>query len=111
MDLVNEINDLTKLLEAKIRELAVVCREYADAYTAYRVLLAQTLVKLKKEGMAATIAYDIARGDGEVASAKNEEIYKEGIYMACRESINAIKLEIKIKQEQYNKEWAQAKNE
>lgn len=109
MDLANEINELSILLDNKISELGKNVREYGDAYTEYRVLLAQKLLLLRSDGMPVTIAYDIARGDKIVAQAKKREIYAEGIYKANIESIQAIKLRIKLKQEQYNKEWNNTK--
>ena len=60
---------------------------------------------LKNEGFAITLAGDIARGKPEIAKLKFEEISKEAIYRANLESINALKLEIKIIQEQINKEY------
>lgn len=105
MDLLQElwrVNDLlTKALEQyKSRGL-----EYAKAYATYRKLVAQELLKLKAEGMPVTIAYDIARGKEEVASAKEQEIIAECMYKSCQEAINTFKLQIKILQEQINKEW------
>ena len=106
MDLANEINQLSIVLDNKISELPKNNREYADAYTEYRVILAQKLLLLRSDGMPVTIAYDIARGDDTVAKAKRREIYAEGIYKANIESIQALKLQIKLKQEQLNNEWS-----
>lgn len=105
MDLTNELNYKIKMLDACIRELSKTGREYAKAYTDYRVALAKELLKLKDEGYAITLAGDIARGKPEIARLKFEEISKEAIYKANIESINAIKLTIKVLQEQANKEW------
>jgi hypothetical protein len=79
--------------------------DYAKAYTNYRVALAKELVKLKEEGYAITLAGDIARGKPDIAHLKYEEISKEAIYKANMESINVLKLQIKIIQEQLNKEY------
>lgn len=105
MDIVQELNYKVKLLDASIRELAKTGREYAKAYTDYRMALAKELVRLKDEGYAITLASDIARGKPEIAHLKFEEISKEAVYKANIESINAIKLTIKVLQEQINKEW------
>lgn len=105
MDITEELQYKLKLLDASIKELSKTGREYASAYTNYRMALAKELVKLKDEGYAITLAGDIARGKPEIAHLKFEEISKEAVYKANLESINATKLTIKILQEQVNKEW------
>ena len=105
MDLYNELQQKCKLLDNSVRILRKSGSDYAKAYTDYRIALAKELVKLKAEGYAITLANDIARGKPEIAHLKFEEISKEAIYKANLESINALKLEIKIIQEQLNKEY------
>lgn len=105
MDLFNELQEKTKKLDNAIRLLKTTGSDYAKAYTEYRMALAKELVILKNEGYAITLAGDIARGKPEIAHLKFKEISCEAIYKANLESINATKLEIKIIQEQINKEW------
>lgn len=105
MDLTIELNGKLKDLDIAIRSLRKTGSDYAEAYTQYRVALAQELVKLKNEGYAITLAENIARGKPEIAKLKFNEISKEAIYKANQESINAIKLHIKVIQEQMNKEY------
>ena len=106
MDLVNELNYKTQQLDNAINQLAKTGREYASAYTEYRVALAQELLKLKNEGYAITLAGDIARGRKEIASLKFKEISSEALYKANLERINALKLEIKLISNQIDKEWS-----
>lgn len=106
MDLVNELNEKCRLLDNSIRALRKTGSEYAKAYTDYRIALAEELLKLKAEGYAITLAGDLARGIPSVAQLKFEEISKEAIYKANLESINALKLEIKIIQNQIDKEFS-----
>jgi hypothetical protein len=105
MDLYTELINKTKLLDNSIKMLRKTGSEYAKAYTDYRIALAKELLILKNEGYAITLAGDIARGKPEIAHLKFEEISKEAIYKANMESINALKLEIKIIQNQLDKEW------
>jgi hypothetical protein len=105
MDIANEISQKTTLLDNSIKMLRKTGSDYAKAYTDYRIALAKELLILKNEGYAITLAGDIARGKPEIAHLKFEEISKEAIYKANIESINVLKLEIKILQEQYNKEY------
>ena len=106
MDILNEMNNKTKLLDLQVANLGKTGRDYAKAYTEYRVALAKELVKLKDEGYAITLAGDIARGKPEIARLKFQEIAAEALYKANLESINCLKLEIKILQSQIDKEWA-----
>lgn len=106
MDLLQELWKTNELLTKALEQFKQRGREYAEAYRNYRVLLAQELLRLKAEGTPVTIAYDIARGKEEVANAKEQEIITESLYKSCQEAINTYKLQIKILQEQINKEWA-----
>ena len=105
MDLFNELQKLTKELDISIKSLRKTGEEYAKAYTNYRVLLAQELLKLKDEGMAVTLAYDVARGKQEIAQAKFNEISKEAIYKANQEAIQSIKLKMRLTESQLQREY------
>ena len=105
MDLVNELNNLINKLDISVKSLRNTGSDYAKAYTDYRVALAKELMLLKEEGYAITLAGDIARGKPEIARLKFKEISTEAIYKANQESINALKLQIKIIQNQIDKEW------
>lgn len=108
MDLQEEQDKKLKDLDIAIKSLRKTGRDYAKAYTDYRIAIAQELIKLKNEGYAITLAGDIARGKPEIAKLKFDEICKEAIYKANQESINATKLAIKIIEEQKNREWGNA---
>lgn len=106
MDLIIQMNELNSLLTSALTEYKRRGKEYARAYANYRKMLAQELLRLKAEGMPVTIAYDIARGKEEIANAKEQEIITECLYKSCQEAINTYKLQIKILQEQINKEMS-----
>ena len=106
MDLYNELNNLISKLDVSVKSLRKTGSEYAKAYTDYRVALAKELLILKEEGYAITLAGDIARGKPEIAKLKFKEISTEAIYKANQEAINSTKLQIKIIQEQINKEYS-----
>lgn len=106
MDLYNELNNLISKLDVSVKSLRKTGSEYAKAYTDYRVALAKELMILKEEGYAITLAGDIARGKPEIAKLKFKEISTEAIYKANQEAINSTKLQIKIIQEQLNKEYS-----
>lgn len=105
MDLYNEIQEKSRLLDNSVKMLRKTGSEYAKAYTDYRVALAKELMILKNDGYAITLAGDIARGKPEIAHLKFEEISKEAIYKANLESINVLKLQIKILENQIEREY------
>ena len=109
MDLFDEIQEQIKKLNISIKSLRKTGSDYAEAYTNYRIKLAEKLVELKEGGMPVTIAYDVARGQKDIAKEKYEEIVKEAIYKANQEAINAIKLEIRILEGQLSREWSNEK--
>lgn len=109
MDLMQELWRINELLGKALEQYKTRGVEYAKAYANYRKLVAQELLKLKADGMPVTIAYDIARGKEEIADAKEKEIIAETLYKSCQEAINTYKLQIKILQEQINKEWVNEK--
>lgn len=105
MDLYEQLKKLTELLNSALREYSKRGKEYAEAYRDYRVAVAKQLLELRDAGMPVTIAYDIARGNEYVADLKMKEIISESLYKSCQEAINTYKLQIKILQEQINKEY------
>lgn len=105
MDLYNELQEKCRLLDNSIKMLRKTGSDYAKAYTDYRKELAKELIKLKDEGYAITLAGDIARGKPEIAHLKFEEISKEAIYKANMESINVLKLQIKVLENQLEREY------
>lgn len=109
MDLLNELQAKINELNISIKSLRNTGREYAKSYTEYRIKLAEKLVELKNDGMPVTIAYDVARGDKEIAKAKYNEIAKEAIYKANQEAIQSIKLQIRVIEGQINREWNNTK--
>lgn len=106
MDLLNQITSLTEQLSASVRALRKTGQDFAEAQMNYRIALAQKITELEATGRPVTNLLYIAKGDKNVARAKYEEICKEAIYKANLESINAIKVNIRILDTQYQKEWS-----
>lgn len=105
MEEIQKMQELNTYLTTALAEYKKRGTDYAKAYKNYRMLLSQELLKLKAEGMPVTIAYDIARGTEKVANAKEQEIITECLYKSCQEAINTYKLQIKILQENMNKDY------
>ena len=105
MEELQKLEELNNLLTSALSEYKKRGQDYAKAYKNYRVKVAQKLLQLKAEGMPVTISYDIARGDEEVANAKEQEIITECLYKSCQEAVNVYKLKIKILHENINKDY------
>ena len=105
-----KIEELNNLLTSALSEYKKRGQDYAKAYRDYRVKVAQKLLELKAEGMPVTISYDIARGNEEVAKAKEQEIITECLYKSCQEAILTYKLQIKILQAQINNDYGNGSN-
>ena len=110
MEELQKLEELNNLLTSALSEYKKRGQDYAKAYKNYRVKVAQKLLQLKAEGMPVTISYDIARGDEEVANAKEQEIITECLYKSCQEAVNVFKLQIKILQAQINNDYGNGGN-
>lgn len=109
MDLLEQINNVCSELDMAVRSLRQTGKDYAEAYTNYRMELAKELIKLKDEGYAITLAGDIARGKREIAMLKFKEITSEAVYKANLERINVNKLRAKLLDNQLSREWSNEK--
>ena len=110
MEELQKLEELNNLLTSALSEYKKRGQDYAKAYRDYRIKVAQKLLQLKADGMPVTISYDVARGDEEVAKAKEQEIITECLYKSCQEAINVYKLKIKILQRQINKDFENGGN-
>lgn len=110
MEELQKLEELNNLLTSALSEYKKRGQDYAKAYKNYRVKVSQKLLQLKAEGMPVTISYDIARGDEEVANAKEQEIITECLYKSCQEAVNVYKLKIKILQAQINNDYGNGGN-
>lgn len=100
-----EIDYKLKLLNKAVEEIPKRSKEYAKWYREYRVLLRQQLMQERLNGTPVTIAYDIARGEEQVANAKEQEIISKGMLDSCYEAINVYKLETKVLTNYFDKEY------
>jgi len=62
-------------------------RAYAEAERAYRILLAQTITRLKAEGVAWSSTADLARGDKAVADLKLKRDVAEAVYETTKAAL------------------------
>lgn len=72
--------------------------------------LSKRLTELRAEGQAVTHLADIARGERNIAKLRFNRDVAKGLYDSSQEAINVYKIKIKVLENQYSREWGQAKN-
>lgn len=105
MDLINEIGQKSRLLDAAIKELGKRGRAYAQAERDYRVSMARKIMEEREKGTPVTIISDLCRGNPEIAKLRFERDCAEVVYKSALEAINAMKLQIRILDAQVGREW------
>lgn len=110
MDLFEEITKLINELDVSVRQLRKSGTERAEAERKYKICLKQEALKLREEGMPVTLIDKVIYGVREVADLRFDRDVKETVYQANLEAINSTKLKLRIVNEQYEREWGQAKN-
>lgn len=105
MDLYNELQTKVKELDISIKQLRVTGTEYADAEKTYKILLRTECLKLRDEGMAIGMIDKTCYGIPSVAEARFKRDVAEAVYKANMEAINSIKLQMRLIENQIQREW------
>lgn len=105
MDLLNELNQKLKELDISVKQLRVSGSSYAQAERDYKVKLREECLKLRDDGMAIGMIDKTCYGIPSVAELRFKRDIAETIYKANLESINSIKLQIRILENQIDREW------
>lgn len=108
-DLYQEIQQKTKQLEVSIKQLRKSGSDYAEAERDYKVLLRSECLKLRDEGMAIGLIDKTCYGIPSVAEARFKRDVAEAVFKANLEAINSIKLQLRLIENQLQREWGAAK--
>lgn len=108
-DLVTEIGNKSRMLDVAIAELKKRGQKYAEAEKAYRIALARRILDEREKGTPVTIISDICRGSAQIAGLRFERDCAEVVYKSAMESINSMKLQIRLMDSQLDREWGAAK--
>lgn len=111
MELYNELQNKTKQLDLSIKQLRKNGTEYAEAEKAYKILLRQECLKLRDEGMAIGMIDKTCFGIPSVAEARFRRDIAEAVYKANLEAINSIKLQMRLIENQLQREWGNTGND
>ena len=110
MELFNDIQELIEKLNIAIKSLAKKGQELAEAERDYKITLRQEALKLRQEkNMAVTLINQIIYGIPEVADKRFKRDIAEAMYQTNLEYINTTKLQLRILENQLQREWS--KNE
>lgn len=104
-DLFNQLQSKTKELEISIKSLRQTGTKYAQAEKDYKVLLRQECLKLRDDGMAIGMIDKTCYGIPSVAEARFKRDVAEAIYKANLEAINSIKLQMRLIENQLQREY------
>ena len=105
MDLYNEIQQKIRELEISIRSLRKTGQKYAEAERDYKILLRQEVLKMRDEGQAIGVITLTCYGIPSVAEARFKRDTAEAIYKANLEAINSIKLQLRLLENQIQREY------
>ena len=106
MDLVQEREYLKKQLNVSIKSLRENGTKLAEAEKEYKIAVNKKVLELKDSGMAATLIQLVIYGYEEIAKLRFLRDSAEVIYKANQEAINSLKLQIRIIDNQIDKEWS-----
>lgn len=104
-DLINDVQQKIRELETSVRALRKTGTAFAEAERDYKILLRTECLKLRDEGVAIGLIDKTCYGIPSVAKARFERDVAEAVYKANQESINSIKLQIRILDAQIQREW------
>jgi hypothetical protein len=93
------------MLSVAITKLKERGKRAAETEADYRIALSTKLLELRSNGHPVTIIGDIARGNKDIAHLKLLRDIAETEYNVAQEFINVTKLQIKILENQINREW------
>ena len=106
LDLITELQLKTKQLDASVKMLRKTDTAYAQAERDYKVLLRSECLKLRDEGMAVGMIDKTCYGIPSVAEARFKRDVAEAVYKANLESINSVKLQMRLLENQIGREWS-----
>lgn len=108
-DLFLQRDEMSRTLSESITAMANYGNKYAKAEADYKVELAKTALRLKEEGMTATMINMVIHGTGNVPKLRMDRDIAEVMYKTAQEKIQSVKLQLRLLEGQIEREWAQAK--
>ena len=103
-DLVNELNDLCAKLSVSGRQMQKYGTELAEAERNYKIKLREEALRMRSNGEAIGMIDKTVYGIPEVAELRFKRDVAETMYKVSQESINTLKLKIRVLDAQIQRE-------
>ena len=103
-DIQNDMESLDRAVE-EMRETG---RNFAIAEARYQAAKAKKALEMKADKVPVTLIESVIKGMPEVNQLLLERLSAEALYKVSQEHIMSLKLQIKVNNDQYQREWNQA---
>lgn len=104
-DLINEVQRLSKSLDAALSAFKKRGIEAAETEREYRIALSADILKERDKGTPVTIISDVCRGKREIADLKLKRDIAEVVFDSAKEAINVYKKQLNVYENQLDREW------
>lgn len=105
MDLINELQNLTKQLSNSLRQLRTNGIKLAEAEKEYKIAVNKKALLLRSEDMPVTLINQVIYGYEDIAQLRFLRDSADVVYKANLESINSTKLQIRVIENQLQREY------
>lgn len=105
IDLINEIQNLTKQLTNSLKQLRTNGIKLAEAEKEYKIAVNKKALLLRSEEMPVTLINQVIYGYEDIAQLRFLRDSAEVVYKANLEAINTLKLQIRIIENQIKREY------
>jgi len=105
MDLLNELQQKIRELDISVKSLRTNGTKFAEAERDYKITLRQEVLKLRDEGIAIGVIDKTCYGIPLVAEKRFNRDVAETYYKANLEEVNSIKLQIRLIENQIQREY------
>lgn len=109
MDLYEKIQTKVNELDISVKQLRKSGNDKAETERDYKIALTEEALKMKDNKNPVTFIALVIHGVRHIAELRFKRDVAEAIYQANLESINSIKLQLRILENQLDREWGQAK--
>lgn len=109
MDLIDDLQTKNVQLEQALRTLRTNGIALAEAEKSYKEAVSKEALRLKDEGMAATLIDKVLYGLPSISTLRFQRDCASVVYEANQEAINVKKLQIRLIEAQISREWGNAK--
>lgn len=106
MDILEEIRQQQIRVDNNQKSLVTYGKKLAEAERDYKIAVNKKALELKDNGMPVTLIQLVIYGYPEIARLRFERDSAEVLYNANQEALNVAKLQLRILQDQYDKEWS-----